>query len=144
MNRVAIVFLQTALVFFVAGMVVGAVGLGAPAWMTHERSVAHAHLLLVGWLMNTVIGVAWWMFPRIPGTVAGPAWVLTGWGMLNGGLLLRVGLDLFGGDGGMAAAPPALRWSSALLQLGGALLLAAAIARRVRPPSQRPRTPGTP
>ncbi len=94
MPLVARVFLRTALLMLVAGIGIGAAGLAEPAWMTHERSVTHTHLLLVGWLINMVIGVAWWMFPRLPGTVAPVPWVFAGWAALNGGLLLRVALDL--------------------------------------------------
>ena len=132
MTPTAILFLRTAIVMFVIGMGIGAIGLAEPSWMTHERSVSHTHLLLVGWLLNTVFGVAWWMFPRIPGTVARARWVVAGWALLNGGLLLRVGLDLF--FGGTIDAPAAVRWLSASLQLGGALLLAVLIWRRVREP----------
>ena len=138
MSRLAILFLRTSLVFFLIGMTIGTVGLGDPTWMTRERVVAHTHLLLVGWLLNTVIGVAWWMFPRIPGTVAGPAWVVAGWATLNGGLALRVTTDLF--FGGTPDAPPVVRWTSAVLQLLGAALLAVALWRRVRLPQQRPRS----
>lgn len=138
MNAPAILFLRTALAMFVAGMAIGAVGLVDVGWMTHSRIVAHTHLLLVGWLLNTVFGVAWWMFPRIPGTVARAGWVIAGWAALNGGLLLRVGVDLTGER--FAEAPLAVRAASAALQFGGAALLAALVWRRVRPPSTRPRS----
>lgn len=49
------------------------------------------HALVVGWLTQLAIGVAWWMFPRprgAPGTIdAGRGW--TCFALLNGGLLLR-------------------------------------------------------
>ncbi len=142
MPLVARVFLRTALLMLVAGIGIGAAGLAEPAWMTHERSVTHTHLLLVGWLINMVIGVAWWMFPRLPGTVAPVPWVFAGWAALNGGLLLRVALDLVGG--GIATAPAAVRWTSAALQLAGIVLLAALLWRRVRAPSTQPRRPADP
>ncbi len=137
MPPVAILFLRTGLVMLVAGMLIGAAGLVEPSWMTRERAVTHTHLLLVGWLLNTVIGVAWWMFPRVPGTIAPARLVLVGWAALNGGLLLRAGVDLFGG--GMPDAPALLRWISAVLQTGGIALLAASLWRRIRGPSARPR-----
>jgi hypothetical protein len=107
------VFLRTSLLMLVAGIGIGAAGLAEPAWMTHERSVSHTHLLLVGWLINMVIGVAWWMFPRAPGTVAPPA----------------VGVRRLGGAERRAAAkgdsgPPGRRHrdraGGAALDLGGA------------------------
>ncbi len=140
MSGLAILFLRTGLAFFVAGMVIGAIGLAEPSRLTHGRRVSHTHLLLVGWLLNTVIGVAWWMFPRLPGTVAAPRFVLAGWAALNGGLLLRAVTDL--AFGGMIGAPIPVRWGSAALQLGGAVLLAALLWRRVRPPARRPAPPG--
>jgi len=86
-----------------------------------------------------VIGVAWWMFPRISGSVAPAPWVFAGWAALNGGLLLRMALDIVGGS--IATAPATVRWSSAALQLAGIVLLAALLWRRVRAPSTRPRRP---
>jgi hypothetical protein len=140
MTRTAMLFLRTALAMLVAGMALGAAGLIDPGWLTGPRRVAHTHLLLVGWLVNTVVGVAWWMFPRLPGTVAPSGVVVAGWAALNGGLLLRAGYDLLGN--GAAVAPELLRWAMALSQLGGASVLAWALWRRVRPPSLRPRDSG--
>jgi hypothetical protein len=137
MTPVSILFLRTAILMLVAGIAIGAAGLAEPSWMTHERSVTHTHLLLVGWLLNTVIGVAWWMFPRVPGTVAPARVVVGGWAALNAGLLLRVVVDLFGG--GMPDAHASVRWSSAALQTGGIVLLAVLLWRRVRGPSSRQR-----
>lgn len=137
MPPVSMLFLRTGLVMLVAGVGLGTLGLAQPDWMTPGWRTSHTHLLLVGWLMNTVIGVAWWMFPRIPGTMAPAPVVVAGWAALNGGLLLRVSVELFGD--GMMVAPPPVRWTSALLQFGGILLLAALMWRRVRAPSSRPR-----
>ena len=139
MPPVSLLFLRTSLIMLVSGIAIGSAGLAEPAWMTPERSVSHTHLLLVGWLINTVLGVAWWMFPRVPGTVAPTAWVVAGWAALNGGLLPRVGVDLLGD--GMTTAPAAVRWTSAGLQLAGITLLAAMLWWRVRGPSARPRPP---
>lgn len=137
MTPVAMLFIRTALLMLVAGIAIGAATLAEPSWLTRERSMAHAHLLVVGWLLNMVFGVAWWMFPRVPDSVARAPYVVAGWAALNAGLLLRVGMDLFG-DGALQA-PVAVRWTSAGLQLAGIVLLAALVWRRVRPPSLRPR-----
>lgn len=137
MTRTAQLFLRTAVAMLVTGVALGAVGLIDPGWLTGPRRVAHTHVLLVGWLFNTVFGVAWWMFPRVPGTLAPVGIVIAGWAALNGGLLLRTGYDLFGD--GAVAAPVAIRWAVATLQLGGTMVLAWALWRRIRPPSLRPR-----
>ena len=139
MPPVTRLFIRTSLLMLLSGIAIGAIGLAEPSWMTHERSVAHTHLLLVGWLINMVVGVAWWMFPRIPGTVAPAPWMVAGWGAMNSGMLLRVAVDVFGD--GMTAAPAATRWTSAALQLGGITLVVALLWWRVRAPSSRPRRP---
>lgn len=50
------------------------------------------HLLTVGWLLQLITGVAFWMFPRHPTRPprgdARLGW--TGFGLLNAGLLLRL------------------------------------------------------
>lgn len=50
------------------------------------------HLLTVGWLLQLITGVAFWMFPRHPTEPprgrAGPGW--WGFGLLNAGLVLRL------------------------------------------------------
>ena len=142
MPPVARLFVRTSLLMLVAGAAIGAVGLAEPSWLTRERSLTHTHLLLVGWLLNFVLGVAWWMFPRIAGTVARAGWPVAGWAMLNAGLLLRAAVDLFGG--GMLGAPAPVRWAAAVLQVAGITLMAALLWRRARGPSNRPRSPATP
>jgi hypothetical protein len=61
-------YLKTALVFLAAGLLAG---LWLSAWQHlglfqgHYPSVsAHTHLLLVGFVMMMIMGVALWMFPR--------------------------------------------------------------------------------
>ena len=89
------------------------------------------HLLTVGWLLQVMAGVAFWMFPRHP-TVPprGPTWL--GWwafGLLNSGLLLRlVGEGWWLGFGGP-------RWPlvvSALAQLAAVGLIVSLLWPRVR------------
>jgi hypothetical protein len=58
----------------------------APPWRT-----AHVHMLLVGGVMQMIMGVALWMFPRPPRVRQWPTgrqgWSL--YALLNGGTLLR-------------------------------------------------------
>jgi len=54
--------------------------------------LAAIHLLTVGWLLQVIIGVAFWMFPRHP-TSPPRGDARYGWwafGLLNAGLLLRL------------------------------------------------------
>jgi cbb3-type cytochrome oxidase subunit 1 len=92
----------------------------------------HVHLLVVGWLTQLVIGVAYWMFPKYSkekprgdervGTVI--FWTL------NLGLLLRlIGEPLIAANP-VIAGPTLL--ASALLQMGAGWLFVAAIWPRVK------------
>lgn len=89
------------------------------------------HLLTVGWLLQVMVGVGFWMFPRHPTRPPRgderPGWV--GFGLLNGGLALRlVGESWYLGFGGP-------RWTlvlSGVLQLGAVLLFVGLLWPRVR------------
>jgi hypothetical protein len=83
----AIAFTWGALIAFLEGA-----GRAIPPWWPIE----HAHLALVGWLVNVVVGIALWMLPlnrdRYPTTKGRypkqlPFLV---YGLLNGGLLARI------------------------------------------------------
>ena len=94
-------FLKTAMVYFVAsscfgGYLLVAVGLrhaASPVWQP-----VYWHMLLVGWLMQLIFGVAFWMFPPPAGKPRPthpppqrfPALAWFTYAALNGGLLLRV------------------------------------------------------
>ena len=89
-------FLKTAMLYLLSGFMLG----GWLLFMVEQRhqgmvgvlQPVYWHLLLVGWLMQLIFGVAYWMFPSLSkdqphGNVA------LGWltyGTLNLGLLLRV------------------------------------------------------
>ncbi len=88
--------------FIKAGFLALAVALGAelllvrppglwPALPDAALHLAALHLLTVGWLLQLITGVAFWMFPRHPRQPprgdARPGWVA--WALLNIGLLAR-------------------------------------------------------
>jgi hypothetical protein len=89
------------------------------------------HLLTVGWLMQLISGVAFWMFPRHP-TAPPRGNERIGWAglyLLNGGLLLR----LIGESWRLGMGGPA--WPlvvAALLQLVAAGLLVWLLWPRIR------------
>jgi hypothetical protein len=63
-----------------------------PALPDATVRLAAIHLLTVGWLLQVIIGVAFWMFPRHP-TAPPRGDARYGWwafGLLNLGLLLRL------------------------------------------------------
>ncbi len=99
MPRESRLFLKTSLVALALAFVWGAAmalceaaGVPYPPMLPIE----HAHLAFVGWLVNLVIGIAWWMLPlnreRFPDTAGRyPRWApLTVWLLLNVGLAARL------------------------------------------------------
>ena len=130
-------FIKTALLCFVAALVLGAAmqsrslitGLPALAAMWP----AYLHLLMVGWITGLIFGVAYWLFPRSdrwrPALSERLGWAA--YVFLNTGLLLRVVAEP------AATLDPAtpVRWLlplAAVLQLGGACAFATLIWPRVR------------
>jgi cbb3-type cytochrome oxidase subunit 1 len=61
-------YIKTSFVFLLAGLVLGAYIVVAQfvldAYPSRLLITAHAHLLLVGFMLMMVMGVATWMFPR--------------------------------------------------------------------------------
>jgi heme/copper-type cytochrome/quinol oxidase subunit 1 len=101
-------FVRTALCFLVAGITAGATllagrGLGAGSWLTRLLPL-HAEFLLVGWMVQLVLGVAYWILPRSrSGAERGhPALAWAAYGALNAGVMLAA----LGGV--LAAAAPVL------------------------------------
>lgn len=138
-------YVKTSFVFLVAGMLLGGYatvevnlrGRGVP-W---PLITAHVHLLLVGFVLMLIFGVATWMFPRParddaryrPGLAEAVYWVLT----------VSTALRALGE---LSAAAAGLRGGSWLAALGGTGQLAATLLFvvnmwvRVRmPPSATPR-----
>ena len=135
MPRLVRWYIKTALVYFVAGLVVGvAVALGGPlAVFTAGLMPVYYHLLMVGWITLLILGVAIWMFPKFsqeqPRGNEKVAWAT--YVLLNLGLLLRVigepldSLSSGSGWGALLAASAVLEW------LGGMLILSI-LWRRVK------------
>ncbi|MGH7727685.1 MAG: hypothetical protein ACREM2_02670 [Vulcanimicrobiaceae bacterium] len=137
-------FVKTSLVYLLTTFVLGAVmafarALGVP--VAAVWSVVHAHLGFVGWLVNLVFGIAFWILPldrqRFPATQGRyPAYApLLCFALLNGGLLVRVIAEPWLTYGGGATAA-ALFAGSGLLQLGGAVVFARVAWQRVRAPAR--------
>ena len=129
------IFIKGSLLYLATGITLGGVmlaarglrGSGLPFFWT----TIHVHLLLVGFMLQFVFGVAYWMFPRNPkGWYTDRAAALTFW-LLNAGLLLRVLTEPSFGEGQPA-------WSgwvqaiSALLQVAAGLTFIYNIWSRVR------------
>lgn len=115
-------------------------GPGAP-W-----PVLHAHVLLVGFLLLMIFGVAFWMFPKVSGQRPGRESGWIAFGLLNAGLLLRVLAEPFATRAGSAPVWDVLLGIAAVLPALAAVAFALAIWPRVRgaatPPTRRPAPPG--
>ena len=136
-------YIKTSFVFLLLGMVLGTYatvevnlrGRGVP-W---PLVTAHVHLILVGFMLMLVIGVATWMFPRAarddpryrPGLAEAVYWLLT----------VSTGVRTVGE---LASAVAGTRGGSPLAALGGfgqlagALLFVVNMWVRVRMPSVAP------
>ncbi len=136
-------YIKTSFVFLVAGLLLGGyVSVGEfllGRYPSRLFITAHAHLLLVGFMLMMVMGVATWMFPRParddaryrPELAEAVHWVMTGSTALRALAELATGL----------AGVPALRVLIALGglgQLAGAALFVANMWWRVRMPAVPP------
>lgn len=96
MPRLTRLYLKTSLVFFVAALLAG-LALSTrqffelPA-LANALNPLYFHLFMVGWVTELIFGVVYWMFPKYtlekPHRSEGLAWAT--YGLLNGGLLLRI------------------------------------------------------
>lgn len=146
MPLVARLFLRAGIVYLVLTFVAGTVLLvleafGRPA--PFIAGIEHGHMGFVGWLVNTVAGVALWLLPlnrkafpqtqgRYPETGARAAFV-----MLNVGLPLRLIVEPIH-QFHPSAATAALLVASAALQLGAIAVVAWVVWNRVYAPPLRP------
>lgn len=119
--------IKTALVHLVLALGVALVRVGQAAGLGPGAAsvlwLPQLHLLTVGWLTQLIFGVAFWLFPSpAPGTQPSPRLVWIAYGMLNGGVLLRVGAEpgfLPGSvQTGSLVASAALQWGASLLLVG--------------------------
>jgi hypothetical protein len=133
---------RAALVYLVGGMAMGSwmlvvqarrgYGPGAP-W-----PVLHAHLLLVGFLLMLVFGVAFWMFPKVAGARPGREVGWVAFALLNGGLLLRLLAEPMTRGRYDSAAWDVLLGIAAVLPALAGVAFAVAIWPRVRAASALP------
>jgi hypothetical protein len=135
-------FVKTSLVAIVVAFGAGgtmaimkALGWGFPdVWATE-----HAHIAFVGWLVNLVIGIAWWMLPlnreRFPSTAGRypPNAPYLVWWLLNAGLCLRVVSEPYLAIG---IVPRAALVVASCAQALAIVVFAVTIWARVRGPSQ--------
>jgi hypothetical protein len=119
-------YVRSALVCFVTALTLGVAtalrGIADLPPAFGALGPVYTHLLMVGWVTQLIFGVAHWMFPR-PGAARERSTERLGWvtyGLLNGGLLLRlVGEPLLaaapsGAAGSVLALSALLQWLAGL------------------------------
>jgi hypothetical protein len=119
-------YLKTALLYFVAALVVGVLlaarSLAVVPPSVNALSPVYFHLLMVGWVTQLIFGVVFWMFPKESAARPRGSERL-GWatyGLLNAGLLLRVVGEPWQGlapgplPGTLLAASALLQWAAGL------------------------------
>lgn len=129
MPPIARTYVKTAFIYFVVAFVLDALMM-LDRWVPFSRwlgmlYLSQLHLLLVGWVTQLAIGVAYWIFPRFLKTQSpdprGPDWLA--WGVfvsLNAGLLLRFVCEPL-------TPMSSQSWLPALVALSGVLQAAAAV-----------------
>ena len=137
-------YIKTSFVFLMAGLLLGGYIVAAEflaiRYSPRLFITTHAHLLLVGFMLMMVMGVATWMFPRPAkdDTRYRPELAEVVYWLMTLATALRAAGEVFLG---LAGAPP-LRWLVALGgfgQLVGAVLFAVNMWWRVRmPPAAAP------
>jgi len=126
---IARTYIKTAFAYFVSAFVLGALmmldrWLGFSRWL-RVVYLSQLHLLVVGWITQLAIGVAYWMFPRFlkeqdrrPRGSDALAWAV--YACLNIGLLLRFLVEPFY----LMGPKP---WLAATMALSGVLQALAAV-----------------
>jgi len=132
-------YVKTSFVFLLAGLLVGAYIVVAQfvlnIYPPRLHVTAHVHLLLVGFVLMIVMGVATWMFPRParddtayrPGLAEAVYWIMTL------ATALRGAAELLAPAGGWRFFGPLIALGG-LGQLAGTALFVVNMWRRVRMP----------
>ena len=145
MDRLTAVMVRLSLGWLLSGFVVGGVMLvdrGVPGAWRAWFAPSHGHMLFVGWFLQFVVGIAFWLLPRkrSPDQPLGYnerlSWV--GVGALNMGLLLRICSEPLERVRQGNAVTIAMLFASAILQITAVLVFIIQLwprvaVRRIRP-----------
>lgn len=128
-------FIRTAFAWFAIGFIWAAaitlIKVADRTELRHAFITAHAHILLVGFFMNIVMGVAFWMFPRPPDRRMNEPLAIAAYVLLNIGLLMRISFE-WAQEEYQDQVYGALLGTSGVLQALGGLQFAFVIWPRVR------------
>ena len=131
MPLLSVLLVRTALCWLAAGMAMGALLLASkaaplPAGVFRLFHV-HSEAVLIGWMVQLAMGVAWWILPKFPRLPergpAAPVWAA--WLLLNIGVVL-------GGVGQSVGASDAVVMAGRVAELLAAAAFAAAALPRVK------------
>jgi cbb3-type cytochrome oxidase subunit 1 len=136
-------YIKTSFAFLIAGVLLGSyVSVGQYVVATYPPRLiitSHVHLLLVGFMLMIVMGVATWMFPRParddaryrPELAAAVYWTMTA------ATCVRAGAEILGAYADSSALRAAIALGG-LGQAAGVLLFVINMWTRVRMPSAAP------
>lgn len=138
MPRLTCWFIRAALIYLIAGFLLGALLLAQKAWPIHPALwrllPAHVEFLVFGWVAQLTMGVAYWILPRFrPGPVRGKqglAWLA--FGLLNAGVMLA-------GVAPVITAPALVTLLGRSAEAGAVLAFALHAWPRVKPTEVTPR-----
>jgi hypothetical protein len=132
MPRLSVFFVRSALVHLSVGLTLGALLLWHKALPLHPQIwrllPMHMELLLVGWVLQLALGVAYWILPRWRTHRGPPQPVWVAWALLNLGVLLVSAAALLRGDAASLAAT-----TGRAFELAAAVAFAAHAWPRVKP-----------
>jgi len=131
MPRLSARFVRVSMIYLLAGFTLGALMLAQDGISYYPAITAvlpvHIEFLLVGWLVQLAMGVAFWIFPRfglgLPHSRGNETLIWTSFLLLNAGIL-TVALELW--------IPVALLIGR-VLEAGAVIIYAASLWRRVKP-----------
>ena len=112
-------YIKLGMIYFMLGLFMGALVLAQPVmgWWSGLQTLrpVYLHFLFIGWVSQLIMGVGYWMFPKLSKEKPrGSEWL--GWAVL---ILLNVGLVLRAvGEPAMMLAPRAgLGWTLAVASI---------------------------
>lgn len=130
MPKVSVWTVRLSLLYLVAGFTLGALMLSSKGflfWPVVWRYLpAHVELLIVGWMIQFALGVAYWIMPRFRGGVRGrPRIAWAALVLLNAGIAASL-------TGLLIPSVPSLL-AGRVLEAAGAILFMGNLWRRVKP-----------
>jgi len=132
MPRLSTWFMRAALLHLALGFSFGGLILWNKGLLSYPLAwrllPAHIELLLVGWIVQLVLGVAFWILPRFGARRGNVKLAWTAFGLLNVGVLLA-------GLGPVFGAPSLLVLLGRTLQAAGAAAFAIHAWPRIKPAS---------